>query len=672
MIDIQVVLRNNKSWKKEFNKVFTKITKNFEKEELWNKRIEVYNPVDNCTISLLYADYYVNLIMWRPSIKLGRQFSNDMIFDCSIISTGAIKRYLDDIYIRPYRVTTDSKIMNIEMSKVIEGLKTVCEEFGLLLGISFNLYELSKLAAENAEFNDLINTNLPYGLQPIEVETYASDRNIRAMEILKKSTTGFAPMLQCGTGINPAQFQEFMVVVGNKPDIDGKVIPKPVNTNLLVGGLKTGGDYYIDAQGGNKALIMNKRQTGKAGYFSKKSSLLTMAVHISEVDKCSTKKLLEFLVDDRETFGRLEGLNFSMYPDGRGMRYVSATDINLIGKTIYIRSPLTCALTDGVCKTCYGELWRNNMGIHAGIFAATHITSRFTQNVLSVKHTNMADSEELVFPHEFDTVFKINGSQIVLNRDIDHKELRKYSIIIRKKNITEEDIEEFVDEDSSERGNLSIDEYMNMVNSLVVYEFELHNNKTMETYNISEQANGVALTLTTHMSKYLNNYDKGEDRVIVPLSAVIRDEDKEESTISLFMVEVINNELIKSLNLVKKLMENEQHLGCTTVEELLQCMSRTLIDGRIKTQLVHVAVLLRYLIRDKDDILRTPKYHKRNMQYQILTVKKALDNHPSPVVTMAFERVDEQFAKAVTFRKRNSSLLDDLFRTSIETNKGDF
>ena len=211
-----------------------------------------------------------------------------------------------------------------------------------------------------------------------------------------------------------------------------------------------------------------------------------------------------------------------------------------------------------------------------------------------------------------------------------------------------------------------------MVNSLVVYEFELHNNKTMETYNISEQANGVALTLTTHMSKYLNNYDKGEDRVIVPLSAVIRDEDKEESTISLFMVEVINNELIKSLNLVKKLMENEQHLGCTTVEELLQCMSRTLIDGRIKTQLVHVAVLLRYLIRDKDDILRTPKYHKRNMQYQILTVKKALDNHPSPVVTMAFERVDEQFAKAVTFRKRNSSLLDDLFRTSIETNKGDF
>ena len=65
------------------------------------------------------------------------------------------------------------------------------------------------------------------------------------------------PFLVTGAGINTGQLQEFAISGGLKPDVEGNVIPVPINSNYISGGLNSINNFYIDGQAGPKALIMN-------------------------------------------------------------------------------------------------------------------------------------------------------------------------------------------------------------------------------------------------------------------------------------------------------------------------------------------------------------------------------------------------------------------------------
>ena len=57
-----------------------------------------------------------------------------------------------------------------------------------------------------------------------------------------------------------------------------------------------------------------------------------------------------------------------------GMEYlIDDSDMSLIDKTIYLRSPMTCACASagkGICKRCYGDLYYTNYDVNIGKIAA--------------------------------------------------------------------------------------------------------------------------------------------------------------------------------------------------------------------------------------------------------------------------------------------------------------
>jgi predicted NAD-dependent protein-ADP-ribosyltransferase YbiA (DUF1768 family) len=429
-------------------------------------------------------------------------------------------------------------------------------------------------------------------MQPKEIEDFAFKRRKRLIQILSETDTGFAPLLNSKEGFKEGQLQELMVTEANKPDLLGNTMPVPIDTNIMIKGLDKPSHYLLDSKGGRKALIFNKKFTGNSGYFSRKLTLLCLDIKINpKIQDCHSDQYLEFFVDNEETLKRLEGKYYKSVLSKKYIRAVKHTDKHLIGSVIYLRSPTKCKCKHGICQTCYGDLAKIVEEINAGIFAATAISSRFTQNILSSKHLLMTASKKIIPCDEFDKYFILEGNQISL--DTVNIEDDISNLFIR---IHEDDLSVNLDEYSLDNymGDNEDDDSYTTVEELTCSKFDIvtDENELIDTIYCK---NDMVMNISNYLYEMIERHGKNRKVVLIPLDSI---EDEE----ALFSVDVNNAELTKTLNLVKDLLEKEDHLGCTTIEQLIQKLNTLLIEGKIYTNLVHCEILCKNLIRSVNKI----------------------------------------------------------------------
>lgn len=634
--NLKEILESNKSWKKEFNKTYGFIKDRIGIDNSISKIVKI--KYKDFRIKMPLAHYAINLIMWRPCIKLGIKWNENMVFDCSNITQDTIKTYLDTIFVRPVRNSIDIRILNLEMAKVIEKLKLFCEDFGIILGISYNYYQLYELIKENPHAMDLFYTKIPEGLQQSEIEDFLHEKLDELVDILKNSNTGFAALLNAGTGINIGQLQELMVAIGNKPDLFGNTYPVPINTNIMFGGLSTPAQYVLDSSAGKKALIMNKKYTGKSGYFSRKLNLLNIDTVLDQhTDDCGTKKLLKFKVRNKEFLKRIEGRYYKTKPDSPFLKCVSIDDEFLIGKTIWMRSPGYC-LGDKICKKCYGELYNINREINIGMIAATIINRNLMQNLLSSKHLLKTHSKTIEFSKEFYKYLNLYSNTISINDKYENA-----FIEIEVNDIFTDLMDEC--EDAAEEISLAISEEVSCEKIYIV-----DKGKRMKI----EEKGGMAFKCNEYTRNLINKYYNSKNIISIPFKDINGD-------VPIFTIDVANHELTKSLIAVKNLLEKESHCGCNSYDELIDKFNQLLIDGKIYAHSVHAEIVCRNLLRSTKDILQRPDFSKKDEKYEILTLQRALMKNPSPIITLSYERLDDQLKNALTYRKFKPSILDKLF-----------
>lgn len=643
--DLEKILSSNKNWKKEFKETYGYIQSVIGLDNSLAKTVTI--TYSDTIIKMPLTHYVINLIMWRPCIKLNIQWDESFVFDCSNITQSVIKDYLDNVYIRPYRMKVDDiRTLNLEMAKVIEKLKLFCEDFGVILGITYNFYQLHELVKNNPRALELFNTKIPDGLQQSEIEDFAKEKLNELVDILKQSDTGFAPLLNSGAGINIGQLQELMVVIANKPDLNGNTYPVPINTNIMFGGLDKPSHYALDSSAGKKAMIMNKKYTGNSGYFARKLNLLNSDTVLDQhTEDCGTKHLLPIKVVNKEILKRLEGRYYKSSKKSIILKVVKITDTFLIGKTIYLRSPIYC-LGDKICKKCYGELYNINREINIGMIAATIINSRFTQNILSSKHLLKTKSMTITFDGKFYDYLSLTSNEIS-KKDVVINEKDLY-IHIKMSDIETDLMDEYDENDESVP--LSIAEEVTCEKIYICSEVNGYINKLLKV----KENNSMSLKCTEYMRKLINKYDRKNGIIMIPLDQIDEDE-------VLFSIDVANHELTKTLNAVKNLLEKKEHLGCKSIREMAQKFNELLIDGKIYSHSVHAEIICRNLLRSTTDILERPDFSEKNPKYQILTLQKALMTNPSPIISLSYERLDAQLKTALTYRKFKPSILDKLF-----------
>lgn len=636
IINIEEKMESKKTYKKFFKEVYTDITRGFEVRELRTCPVHFKFHEEDEIKTLQLRHFLTNLMFWEPMISLDvTQLTDDYIVDCRKISSGYIKTYIDEKIVIPYKNRIDNTKMNILIHDLIHNLGLISEDFNEILGMTINIESFIEVAKRNERFNEIIRTKIPANMQPTEIERTLDTLMREQIAILSVEDNVLRPMLNAGSGIKDKQLSEFSINGGLKPDLSGKTIPIPINSNFIVGGLSTVTNYYIDSIGGRKALIANKKEMGRAGYFTRKVNLVCSTIHLSKtVDDCHTTRPIRLTISSMKHLQKYVG-RYARLLTSREYFIITGKEMDLIGKEILLRSPITCA-SDKVCKKCYGELHKTNSDINIGIYAATKISEPVAQNILSTKHQLSTDSCPIKFKDErFSDFFSIYGNIIVLNSELSSD----YSLLLIGKNI--QSIYEFEE--------LRFNNYVNI--------FHIKNNKTGEIIEFMD-SDMKELFLSDALVKRI----KASKQEVYEFKLTDFDPLSE-----IFVVEIENNELTKPLYDIMGLLDKANHNNCKTIDEMAQRFIDLLIESGIKAMAVHSEVMIRALIRSAEDELKRPNFNKyvTDKDYRIMTVDGALEKNPSVLISISSRDLKRQLRSPLTFRKTEESFLDPFFKERL-------
>jgi len=192
-------------------------------------------------------------------------------------------------------------------------------------------------------------------------------------------------MIESGARGSWDQVKQILMTRGFVSNFDGEILPTPIKHNLVEG--LTEKEFFDSTYGCRKGLLDIALNTGTSGYLSRKLIFTCANLQIStELEDCGTTDLLEVYVKT-ERKARMLVNRYQSVKD-EGLELITKQNYkDIIGKTIWIRSPILCK-SPKVCKTCYGDLHKKLNSRFIGIIAAQTLGERGTQLVLRTFHTS--------------------------------------------------------------------------------------------------------------------------------------------------------------------------------------------------------------------------------------------------------------------------------------------
>ncbi|NIS79141.1 MAG: DNA-directed RNA polymerase subunit beta' [Anaerolineales bacterium] len=223
-------------------------------------------------------------------------------------------------------------------------------------------------------------------------ETMDPTGNLTTMALSGATKGGFGPISQLA-GMR-----------GLMADPAGRIIPLPIRSNFRDG--LTTLEYFISTHGARKGLTDTALRTADAGYLTRRLVDVAQDVIINDED-CETEYGIWIRRSDdvagqdfsARLMGRVTARRVADPESGEVLlkrgSIITLEKARRIGESgveeIFVRSPLTCELQFGLCRTCYGmDLGRGNMVSHGaavGIVAAQSIGEPGTQLTLRTFHT---------------------------------------------------------------------------------------------------------------------------------------------------------------------------------------------------------------------------------------------------------------------------------------------
>ena len=643
------------NWYDHYNSILNLFRDGIETDEVQNAFIKVTFD-DGETIDIAPVDYFLNLIMWNMLIKTDIPIESKHIFFADEIKKDTIKNYIDRFLID----TSRKRFANKELNNIIDDTLHRDHDidiFAMYFANTVNLEDNAFLMEASEEFRECMNVNIE-GVPLEDVKSVGMQYANRSIDIIKdsKKYLGYdhclADAFRASEGINPKQYKEFAINIGTKPDGHNGIFPYAINHSFINGGVSSPLEYFMESSTGRTAQIIKYNNVGSSGHFARLLGLNNMdsfLYHDPNYDCCS-HNFVEIVIKDKKTLKMLNNRYYRLHPHGMEM-LIKSSDKHLIGRKVYLRSPITCASAargQGICYKCYGDLAYTvydagiNFGVNIGRIASEILSSSLTQKLLSAKHLLETFVEKIVWVKKFNELFEVTGNTITIGSEVD---CREFKLIIDPENIELENEEDddltFSDDDDN---NAPIyNEYIS--------EFDVMHNG--EIYHISNDKN-AKLYISNELNSIIRK--KGE-----PIDGKIYIEFNELKDATLFIVPIENNELSKTLEHIENLLNKNSTIKGMDINNLLQSLIDTVIEGGLNIASTHLEVIISNQIRDANDILERPKWFMQNPDYEILSLNRALTCNPSVTISLSYQKISKLLYNPLTFRKKGSSFMDLFF-----------
>ena len=628
-----------------------------------------FYPEDDIIHELSMTKFLLNLNAWRPLIELNsinKYYSKqieilDESFIIGIMMSDSIRVGLESKVLKvlndygiPFERT--SKLLKI----VIERYQEASIEFAITDQHSIMTFESVFLNdyRESKKLQELNNLQISQNLQTADVEDLLRNKTSELITELGRTKNPIWYISKAGNHIKPKQIQELFISYGQIPDVSGNVIPYTMQGNGFSTGYVDPTTYYIAATGARLSAIMNKAHMGEAGYLSRNLILASRTMTLSKTTfDCGTKHLLQLFVKDGTFLHRLENKWYTEHL-GSPLKLIHYEDCkHLIGKTIYVRSLITCAGGDEVCHVCYGRdsnLVMNMPGM--AIFNTEVYSEPVSQNILSTKHLLFTAANKIGFSESFNKYFKFNAGDVYL-KELDEWEngvpTSGLSIRIEEGNVIPVNKHDIV-------------EYNTFGNN-IESPFFVYNAKTKE-YDQIEIINYESMFIdSASMKSFKLVTDKTQNKTYYEIPMDVLSSELEGRLMS---IDIKNNGLTDNLYTIMNLL-NKNASKYDNYSQLAQDFFETLIDAGIRCRHVQAEVILNRLIRDANNVYNRPDFTKfENPEYKILTLNQALLNTKAPTIGLSYQEIKRQILSDALYEdKDGSSYLDPLYADRISTDR---
>lgn len=568
---------------------------------------------DGKKLTFFIIEYMFNLMVWCLITASDNQImSTDLwVYDKDPITQSSLKKWIDNKFLRPNITKIPPIVLNQTIDRAIGKFRKL-ENYQMYLANTVNFEDTITLMKKYPEFNDTIH----FDISKIPMED-VKDEGMKAtntqIKYIENSDHCLRDSFISQEAINAKQYKEVSVNIGTKPDGNGGVFPDPIKKNFITGGLQDVEEIIIESSIGRQAQILQKQNVGQSGAFARNLGLnnIDTKLYPDPTYTCDTHNFETITIENQDMLDELDMRYYRNNPNGIDYRIDSRKDKQLIGQTILLRSPITCASAargEGICYKCYGDLAYVNNDINIGQIAAEQLSSIYTQILLSAKHLLESSIIKMKWCPEFNNFFTVYYNQISIKEDFNAK---GWKIII----------DDIIDDEDEEQDDIA--EY---VLSFDVVSPDNHI-YTIRTEDSDE------IYIHQDLLEFMNNIGMNDDGVYE------LDMSKLTKLKGLFMIDVKNDELSKTMKAIKNIIDNKTFTKHYDRNTILSAFIKTNLSGHIKICSNHFEVLLMNQMRAYNDILELPDWVIPNEPYQILTLNESLTNNRSISIRLQSSKI---------------------------------
>lgn len=608
-----------------------------------------FYPRDKKTYTMEIRHFIIHIFMWYAFIPLydvGNVLDDGCIADLYVYGNDIEEFINSNILPKLKYYNIKETTINTTMSIVRYNIKRIPIDFSLIMNLQFGFFDFYDAYKNNPRIREIMECSFDDGTPLNEIEdTINQYQKEIKHEYINMPGNPIGAVLAADAGVKDKQLGEYTVAQSLKPDLDGNVIPIPIQNSTLLRGLDRPSYHYIDAGASRKSLVMNKKVMGNAGYFGKIVLLLARTLSLSKtVFDCGTQYYVEYDIISKKFLKKLNG-KFYLDEATDELRVVdSKRDSHLIGQKIKFRSAATCACdNDKVCCMCFGRTASLNFDIADGVagYESEEITKVVNQAILSAKHLLTTKSEVIKFNEDFYKFFTLSVGDVYPRIDDSEVEnLSNWSIYIPSDGMVRTDE---LDDDSS---------YNTFIKDGLFY---VVNMSTGEMIPIKLENDKELYPTDTLLEE--RKHGKG----------YIKFKDLDESD-RLFEMTILNDELTKPLyelmHLINRSKSDDRY---STIDSMSQKFVELLVESGIDASAIAAECIINRLIRSVERPYERPNFNSLHLEdYNIYEVSKALEKNKSPLIGMAYQDLKRQMLSDDFVTERTGiSYIDNFMKPTI-------
>lgn len=645
------------NWPDYYNGILNIMRDGIELDCLHNWFITV-DMGDGDIVDLSVFDLYFNIIMWYVVIHSDLPITGEMLYFPDAITKKNIKDYFDFI-IDKVRTKIPPKKLNNIIDDCLHSYVDI-DDFAFYISNTINLKDTIDLMNVDPEFDQTMHQSLMN--VPIEdvkdIGMKIANKHIDIINNRSIQELGHDHCLRnsfiSGEAISPRQYKEFAVHIGSKPNGVGGVQPAIVDGSYLGGALNNTLYQFVDSASSRVAQIQTKKNVGKSGSFARILGInnIDTELHPDPNYACDTIHFINIYISSQKVLDLLEGQWFRYNPNDVDF-LITKRRKDLIGQTICLRSPMTCASAaagKGICYKCYGQLAYINNIIKPGKYAAEQLSSELTQRQLSAKHLLETITTKINWSEQFANFFGM-----YLNGIYPVQTPKPFELIIDTDSITED-----MDDDVSDENAASY-------------------TRSITDFYVDYDGTRIPITSQEKTDMYFSNLledfiaegkimEGADGEIIIDIQNFLAFAELKDKDACLFYIHIENNELSRTLKELEALINLKSVTTKLTKDQILQKAIDLIIEGNLSIHAIHMQVLIMNQIRSTRSLTKMPDWTRENVDYTILTLDRAIKTNSAVVLSLLYQDIARTLSTPLTFKKTKPSVMDLFCMKQPQTN----